>query len=419
MEAARAGRLGKKPIEVYQIETVRGPRAGALEILAGFDAGRLLSVLGANDSALHRQFVPWDFTGEPSVYMAGRYVRLEAGWPDALAEKDIKLTDVGQFPKGGGRWIAGRNEVGQTITLSLSDTVPHFLFGGWTGSGKTWAMRSALAQLAQDPENRLVFIDGKYGDGLGVIAHLPRLVGPMALDMESVKAALSWSLTEMKRRYQTGDKRGRIIVAVDEVQEFTGKNGDDAIVAMMRTLVSQGRGARVHVLAGTQNPTAKAFSDTDTQRNFVGRVALRTFNYKHSEAVVGGPSPRADWLLGAGDSYTMAAGAVYRAQLAYVPETDLERLNGAQPEMDEWPEFDAEAAGTLAEDDATGWQYSGAELAVSVVQAHLGNGRPTLQRALDNAGLGRPGSGRAERLLGLGREAYQWLRENDWRLCEA
>jgi DNA segregation ATPase FtsK/SpoIIIE-like protein len=280
-------------------------------------------------------------------------------------------------------------------------------------------MRSALAQLAQDPENRLVFIDGKYGDGLGVVSHLPHLAGPMATDVESVKRALSWSVVEMKRRYQTGDKQGRIIVAVDEIQEFTGQSGDDAIVAMMRTLVSQGRGARVHVLAGTQNPTAKAFSDTDTQRNLVGRVALHAFNYKHSEALVGGPSPRADYLLGAGDGYTLTPGAIYRAQLAYVPEADLERLNGAEPEMPEWPEFDAEAAGTLAEDDSTGWQYSGPELGVALIQAHLGNGRPTLQRALDNAGLGRPGSGRAERLLGLGREAYQWLRENDWRLCEA
>jgi hypothetical protein len=109
LRAAQSGALGgKKPIQIHGVETVRGPRAGALEILAGFDAGRLLSVLSANDSALHRQFVPWDFCGEPSVYMAGRYVRLEAGWPDVLAEKDIQLSDVGQFPKGAGLPAATR-----------------------------------------------------------------------------------------------------------------------------------------------------------------------------------------------------------------------------------------------------------------------------------------------------------------------
>ena len=415
-QAVHNGALGgRQPIAIHQIELVNGPRAGALEILAGLDAGRLLSELSRNEYAIHRQFIPWDFAGHPAVFMAGRYVRLEAGWPTTLAECDITLASIGQRPKDGGRWIAGKNEYGATVTLGLSDTVPHFLFAGWTGSGKTWAMRSAVSQLAQDPANHMVLIDGKYGYGLSPLAHMKR-VGPLATnsDPEAVRSALCWTVREMRRRYEQGID-GRVILVIDEVQEIAS---DPVVVAMLKRIVTQGRDARVHAIIGTQDPTAEAFSDVTIRRNLVGRVALRTEGYKASEVAVGGPTPRADWLLGAGDAYTIVPHSVLRAQLAYVPQGDLEHLPAGPTELEQWPDFDPEAAGSLPDMQGSGREISGDELAVSLVQAHLGAGRPTLQRALGNAGLNVPGSGRADWLLGLGREAHGWLVDNQWTLCE-
>lgn len=417
-QAAQVGALDAgRPISIHSIETVRGPRCGALELHCGLDTGRMLSVLSRDDFALHRQFVPWHFVGEPSVYLTSRFVRLEAAWPDELAEKDIKLSDIGQHPKNGGRWIAGKNEVGATVTLGVSDRVPHYLFGGWTGSGKTWALRSALAQLARDDTNRLVLIDGKFGDGLACLSHLPNLIGPVATDIESARGALSWAVSEMRRRYETGDKSGRVIVCIDEVQEFTGKAGDALVTEIIRRLVTQGRGARVHVFIGTQHPTLEAFSDPAIRRNLPGRVALRTENAKASEVVVGGATPRADRLLGAGDSYIVTPSAVHRAQLAYVPQHDLERLSTSQPMMTAWPEADPEAAGTLPESSPR-WEYSGDELAVALVTVSESEkaGRGRLRDALEAAGLGRPGSERAARLLVLGREMRTWLVVNDYCL---
>jgi hypothetical protein len=152
--------FARKPIHLHQIMAVAGPRAGALEIDAGLDAGPLMKKLRADDHALHRQLIPWHFTGNPVVYMSRRYVRLEAGWPEGVAVTNIRLSEMGQNPRGNGRWIAGMNEYGATITLGFNDRVPHFLLGGYTGSGKTYAMRSAIAQLAQDAENQIVLIDG-------------------------------------------------------------------------------------------------------------------------------------------------------------------------------------------------------------------------------------------------------------------
>lgn len=418
-QAAAAGALTgsrSKPLAIRRVETIRGPRAGALEIDAGLDAGRLLRVLSANDHALHRQFVPWRFVGDPAVYMAGRFVRLEAGWPDDLAERDIPLATLGQYPHNGGRWIAGKNELGATVTLSLSNTVPHFLFGGFTGSGKTYALRSAVAQLARDPENRFVLCDGKFGDGLMVLQGIDGLVGPLATDLDTTRCALSWAIKEMRQRYESGQKPGRVVVVIDEVQEFTQ---DAAVAEMMRRLTAQGRGARVHCLVGTQNPVQAVFNDPSIKRNLVGRVALRTDSYKASEVIVGGNSPRADHLLGAGDSYALVPSATHRVQIAYVPERDLGRLHSAGPELDAWPAYDPEAAGTLPEN--TGGRFfevSGVEAAVAILGASLGKGRPSLQTMMKEATGERPGGGRAKRLLDLGRAGWQWLQSEGWTICD-
>lgn len=414
-QAAQAGALDKsKPMNLMSIETVCGPRAGALEIHAGFDTGRLLKVMSENDFALHRQFVPWAFTGEPSVYLSSRFVRLEAAWPESLAEKNIALRSLAPYPRGSAYWIAGKCETGETVALSLSDTVPHFLFGGHTGSGKTVAMRSMIAQLAANTGNQFVLVDGKYGNGLGLFNRLRGLVAPVAIDITTARAALAWCVTEMRRRYETGDKNVRLIIVIDEIQEFTGTAGDPFTTEMLRRLVVQGRGVNMHVIVGTQHPTIEAaFTDSNIRSNLVGRVALRVENYKSSEVVVGGPNPRADHLCGAGDSYCIVPGVVRRVQMAYVPENEIARLDQAAPILDAYPEPAPDAAGTL---ESVGWQYTAEELGIAIINGHAGGGRPALTRALEEAGLPKPGSGRAARLLALGRETYAWLTEHGWSL---
>lgn len=399
-----------KPIPIGQVVAVNGPRAGALEMHAGLESGRLLRILAKDGCATLRQFVPWDFVGEPACYMAGRYVRVEAGWPDSLAERDIKLADLGQHPKDGGRWIAGRDELGRTITLGLSDASPHWLIAGTTGSGKSYAMRLAAGQLCHDPENRLVLIDAKWGEGLGALGHVQGLMAPVAITIEMARAALSWAVGEMRRRYETGDRAGRLIVVIDELQEIIGKSGDSAATEMVRRLVSQGRGARVYVVMGTQHPTIDVFGDPAIKRNLVGRVALKTLDAKSSEVAVGASTPRADHLLGAGDSYCIVPSACHRAQLAYIPERDLAALPTGETMMETWPEYDPEAGGTLPEPQSeTGFDVT--ETALSLLAAHYSKGRPWLKETVAAEGRQKPGSSRARRLLAWGQEVNTLLHQ--------
>lgn len=412
--AAMGGALdGGKLLSVRAVETVRGPRAGALEIDAGIDAGRLVRVLTANDCALHRQFIPWDFCGIPTVYMAGRYVRLEAGWPDALAEHNIPLSSLPRHPVGDGRWVAGKNETGATVTLGLDDAKPHWLFGGFTGSGKTWAIRAAVAQLARN-QNKIILIDGKFGDGLACLQGVPGLVGPLALDLDDARAALSWAVSEMRARYEAGGHTGRLVVVIDEVQEFTQ---DDAFAELLRRLTAQGRAAGVHVIVGTQNPLQAVFNDPSIKRNLTGRFALRVDSFEASKAVTGSATPRADTLLGAGDAYAITPAAAHRLQAAYVPQGDLEALRNCGPMFQTWPDYDPTCGGTLP-DVVSGFQVGPVEAAETIIAALHGSGRPTLARNIEGATGSKPGGDRGRRLLDYGKEAAAHLTARGFMLCE-
>jgi hypothetical protein len=417
IDAAYDGAFGR-PVVIDNVRGIPGPRAGALEIFAGLNAGRLLKALNGSDAALLRQFIPWNFVGEPCAYMSGRALRVEAGWPPGVAEVKIHLHQLGEHPRGGGRWIAGRNERGHTIIAGLNNKTPHFLVSGSTGSGKSVALRSAVIQLAQDEANQIVLLDGKYGESLKLVERLSGVVGPVAIEKPAMRAALGWTCEQMRRRYRAlataGNTSGRLVVVFDEFQEAVS---DTVIVDLMRKIAAQGRAAGVHLMAATQHPTVDAFGNASTRRNLVGKLALRVEDPDASRVAIGGKLPRADYLLGAGDAYAVGPGTIHRIQCAFVDNSDVGKAGQGGWLVPEWPEYDAEAIGQ--ELPEVGWSYSGQELAVGLISAAEREGRPTLIKRLDQAGLGRPGSEKAARLLGLGRDAYGQLRHLNWDLCQS
>jgi hypothetical protein len=192
------------------------------------------------------------------------------------------------------------------------------------------------------------------------------------------------------------------VVVVDELQELA----DDALATeMIRRLVSQGRGARVHCIVSTQHPTVASLGDSTIGKNLSGRLALRVIGPEASRVAVGSKSPRADYLLGHGDCYAVAPAATHRVQCAMFDGT----LPTSEPDIAEWPEADS----NLPERSS---DFGGDELAISLVVAAEDKGRPALQKMCEDDGLGKPGGGRAARLLQLGRDMRTWLVVNDYCL---
>lgn len=403
--AAASGALTGNPVGITQIQLIIGPRAGALLIRAGLEAGSLMRALKRDDCANLRQFVTWSFTGSPQCYMAGRDLRVEAGWPAELAERQIRLSSLCKKPEGGGKWVCGRSELGSTVVPSLSDVTPHWLISGATGSGKSVALRGAVLQLSQDHGNSLVLVDGKAGEGLKGLEHLQGVIGPCAIEGADARAALGWSVAEMRRRYANGHV-GRLVCVIDEFQELVEQ--DEVIVNLLRKLAAQGRAANVHLLLATQHPTVDAFGDASTRRNLPGKLALRVTDADASRVAVGGSTPRADYLLSAGDSYLVAPGAVHRVQVALVDNKEIGEAEPGEWELNDWPDYDATDLGQDLR-QTVNWSYSGSELAVSILSASYREGRRRMVRRLEQAGQRRPGSDRAVRLLALGRDAWRWF----------
>jgi hypothetical protein len=386
---------------------------------------KVLRLLSADGAAIARQFISWNFPGEPGVFLSGKLIRVEAPWPDSLAQTQIRYRDVHQNPRGGGRWIAGVDERGVTIIMGVSDTVPHILTGGTTGSGKTVAMRNAAAQLSrQATEVSMVCIDGKYGAGLGPLSGLPGMVGPVATDIRQATNALGWINLELQRRYTIIAAQGesaiatlpRIMLLFDEFQEFM----DDAGVReLTRRILAQGRAARIHAMLATQHPTVEAFGEHGAlKRNLVGRVALRVTDQDASRVVVGDSLPRADRLMGRGDAYAVIPGHVHRVQLLLIDEAELQAMPREEPSLREWPETNPEDYGA---EPTVRWAYSGEELAWGLIGAAQTPqwGRDRLGDALEAAGLARPGAERGIRLLDLTQDTLTHLQSADYDLARS
>ncbi|MBN1889448.1 MAG: AAA family ATPase [Thermoflexales bacterium] len=399
LEKAAARGVFGRPVALRDAQLVNGPRAGAIEVDAGLDAPILLKSLQASECAMMRQFVPWDFAGDPLVFMAGRRVRLEAGWPKGLGEDDIPLRALGQHPAGGGRWLVGRTERGHVLTAGLSDSTAHWLVAGTTGSGKTTALVSAIGQLCRDPDNRLVLVDAKHGASFRPLAGVRGLVGPLACDVYEARAALAWCVGEMTRRYSGGRDDRRVIVFIDEVQELAN---DNQAAESLRRLVAQGRGCGVHAVVATQHPVVSSLGDPTVRRNLTGRLALLVTDAESSRVAVGGATPRADRLLGRGDSYALAPGATHRVQVAYLDG----RTETGDPELEAWPED----LGDLP--DNSGWP-SGAEVGAGLLSATRGDGRVRFQRYCEEWGIHVGGNDKAVKLLALARDTIEWLGDHD------
>ena len=418
MKSIGAGQwTGGRPCAVEACNLISGPRAGALELLVGLEAGKIRQKLAANDCAILRRAITWDFTGDPQAYMHGRYLRLEAGWSEGLSESIIRLADISHKPDGGDGWVAGRSETGNTICPHLNDKTPHFLMAGATGAGKSVALRNAIVQLSAHEENCLILIDGKWGESLKSLERLPGVIGPCAVDLEQSKAALAWIAVEMRQRYERGmNGDRRLIVILDEFQELVTDSG---IVALMRKIAAQGRAANVHLLCSTQHPTVNSFKDVTIRRNLPGKVALRVDDPDASRVAVGGNSPRADKLLGAGDSFIVGPGQCHRVQGAFVDDSDIARVieqaNGraGQWQFEQWPEIDSGEIGQDLPESSSGGgfqaeQWSGHELTAALIGILNNDSRRDFCARATAMGA-NIGSTRGRNLLRIGHEVVELL----------
>ena len=256
-------------------------RAGEPPMVVSDDDSKLLVLSGGIPLA--------DFSDNQDKLEAAinrRITRIEEG-PDKryiqlhTAPGDTKLptrADLPKLPEGNSVIALGQTLDGP-LTVDLAVT-PHMLIGGSTGSGKTYLVKSVIAQaLAKDYEVYLIDLKGgvdfprswqgdrcSYADNrenvLSLLSHLTHTLYSRKSTFQDREPPCA-SLNEFNRRYPD-EAMPRIMVACDEIAELTDTTGLDkpnkelvtAIVGQLSTLARLGRAFGIHLVLATQRPDA-------------------------------------------------------------------------------------------------------------------------------------------------------------------
>ena len=206
---------------------------------------------------------------------------------------------------------------------------PHALIAGTTGSGKSETLKSILVALVQNhgvSDLGLVLIDPhRELDDFNNEAHL---IMPIAHNAEEIKNAFAWANQELAHRKAGNVRDGQtIVIAIDEATADEVL-ADGANLEIAKSISSQARKYRMHVILATQKP---AHSDLPgILDKLLNRWIGQLSDARTSATVTGHAGLQAHKLTPKGDFLHIAGPDVQRFQVAMATRQDFDRLERAE-----------------------------------------------------------------------------------------
>jgi len=149
-----------------------------------------------------------------------------------------------------------------------------------------------------------------------------------------IRQALQTVASEIHRRQTSlnpDPAQPRLVVIITELADLLKRK---SLQGLLRYVIEQGRGVKVHVVAGTTDVSAQTLQHSLVQQHFKARLVGQMPNSAQSELACDGPGFFCEWALGNGDiTYTLTH---HRFQCGIVSDGELRFLPRAIGLPDIW-----------------------------------------------------------------------------------
>jgi S-DNA-T family DNA segregation ATPase FtsK/SpoIIIE len=150
---------------------------------------------------------------------------------------------------------------------------------------------------------------------------LPHCLADVINDYNDAADWLGYLVDLMEQRDIEQSSEPTIVVIVDELAELL-QTGGKIINSLLVRLAQRGREAGIHLVCGTQKPSAKVVGSL-LKANFPVRLVGRVVSPEDARVAAGIGGTGAERLTSAGDFIAVAGGQMTRFQAAYVSNEEV------------------------------------------------------------------------------------------------
>jgi len=296
----------------------------------------------------------------------------------------------------------------------------HGLIAGLSGSGKSNLARVLAYMLAMQNEPEevqfLLFDVADAGLAWDGFENLPHLMHGVIGDMPTALDAMDWLVGEMDRRAQARETIPHLFAIIDEFQALAK---EPRFIKAAENTARRSRKWGGSLILATQRPVKDSMGSMNIKANLGLRVVGKVTSGQEAAWATDLPESGAQDLLEVGDFLLVKPGSVQRIAIPLLGSDDLARLpsNGDMNQVDftviqgsdGYDEAEARALVRLTREMQTETGFDALETVIGLLAAYHDKGRPWLKDTLEAEGRGKPGSGRARRLLAWGQEIQRLL----------
>jgi S-DNA-T family DNA segregation ATPase FtsK/SpoIIIE len=269
-------------------------------------------------------------------------VRLRVAYEDAAVLPFEDLYVEAEKPEGILPVLLGETDQGEKLWVDLA-LHPHTLVAGGTGSGKSTALHTIIANAVRNGDVWLYLVDPKGGVEFGVYSD--NVATFLATTYDETIFMLQRLNAEMDRRYDMLFRAGlasieqqpnafsKILVVIDEVADLMmyDSNKQNAqrgsFERLLIMLAQKSRAAGIYIVLATQRPSVDILKGS-IKANFPARLSCRVSSAVDSKVIL--DRSGAESLLGRGDAILDSnVHDCSRFQVAYTTKENVINLANA------------------------------------------------------------------------------------------